>query len=134
MLLLKATGKLVAGKHASPSNWQTASMLRACQCLPQCKRAFSKVLSRPPRPEKYLAGISKEYPWNSYCSSLQTNSGFYYLYIPCAMNQSEGFLTFAILTLYAITGRIRPVLPKLQLYNRKGSSKKFPMSVATMSR
>ena len=38
------------------------------------------------------------------------------------------------LTLYALTGRIRPALPKFQFYNKKGSSKKFPMSVATMSR
>ena len=30
------------------------------------------------------------------------------------------------LTLYAITGRIRHVLPKFQFQNKKGSSKKFP--------
>ena len=30
----------------------------------------------------------------------------------------------SLLTLYALTGRIRPVLPKFQ--NKKGPSKKFP--------
>ena len=38
------------------------------------------------------------------------------------------------LTLYALTERIRPVLPKFQFQNKKGSLKKFPICVATMSR
>ena len=45
--------------------------------------------------------------------------------------ERHGLLT---LTLYALTGRIRPALPKFQFYNKKGSSKKFAMSVAPMSR
>ena len=39
-----------------------------------------------------------------------------------------------LLTLYAPVWRIRHVLPKFLFQNKKGSSKKFPMSVATMSR
>ena len=37
------------------------------------------------------------------------------------------------LTLYAPVWRIRHVLPKFLFYNKKESSEKFPMSVATMS-